>query len=700
MNAVKRSPLDLSVESLASIGPKRAAALSRAGIDRIEDLLYYFPRDYLDRSSVTRIRDLHEDMQATVVGRIIQTEIKQGRRKRFILVLSDDTSLLTCVWFTHLSYWQKKFVVGEWLAVSGKVSRFGNFQMTHPEFDLLGDDREGSGFNTGKIIPVYPSGESLSHVGFDSRGFRRMLAKVTKGFAEKAIETLPAELMMRLQLMPLAEALQQVHFPDSFEKLEQARRRLKFDELFFLELMLALRRNKIITRSDGIAFLKTGDKVTQIVNKLPFELTDAQKRVLHEIRRDMQAPRIMNRLLQGDVGSGKTIVALVAMLIAIENGYQAALMAPTEILAEQHYLTIHKLLEELNVHAVLLLGGQPKKVRQSVLADIVGGDADIIIGTHALIQESVKFRKLGLVIIDEQHRFGVLQRARLREKGGAPDVLVMTATPIPRTLSLTLYGDLDVSILDQLPPGRKPIVTGWRRESERKKIYEFVRGQISEGAQAYVVFPLVEESEKIDLKAATESYIAMSETTFKDFRLGLLHGRMKSDEKEATMAMFKNGDIDLLVSTTVIEVGVDVPNATVMIIEHAERFGLAQLHQLRGRVGRGEKQSYCVLIGYGAVSGDARQRLEIMAETTDGFKIADKDLELRGPGEYFGAKQSGLPELKIADVIEDVELLKSARREAFHLIEQDPVLSNRESLNTRSYFTKHCREKFDLSRIG
>lgn len=700
MNAVKRSPLDLSVESLASIGPKRAAALSRAGIDRIEDLLYYFPRDYLDRSSVTRIRDLHEDMQATVVGRIIQTEIKQGRRKRFILVLSDDTSLLTCVWFTHLSYWQKKFVVGEWLAVSGKVSRFGNFQMTHPEFDLLGDDREGSGFNTGKIIPVYPSGESLSHVGFDSRGFRRMLAKVTKGFAEKAIETLPAELMMRLQLMPLAEALQQVHFPDSFEKLEQARRRLKFDELFFLELMLALRRNKIITRSDGIAFLKTGDKVTQLVNKLPFELTDAQKRVLHEIRRDMQAPRIMNRLLQGDVGSGKTIVALVAMLIAIENGYQAALMAPTEILAEQHYLTIHKLLEELNVHAVLLLGGQPKKVRQSVLADIVGGDADIIIGTHALIQESVKFRKLGLVIIDEQHRFGVLQRARLREKGGAPDVLVMTATPIPRTLSLTLYGDLDVSILDQLPPGRKPIVTGWRRESERKKIYEFVRGQISEGAQAYVVFPLVEESEKIDLKAATESYIAMSETTFKDFRLGLLHGRMKSDEKEATMAMFKNGDIDLLVSTTVIEVGVDVPNATVMIIEHAERFGLAQLHQLRGRVGRGEKQSYCVLIGYGAVSGDARQRLEIMAETTDGFKIADKDLELRGPGEYFGAKQSGLPELKIADVIEDVELLKSARREAFHLIEQDPVLSNRESLNTRSYFTKHCREKFDLSRIG
>jgi len=699
MQAAQRTPLDRPVEALSSIGPKRAAALNQAGIFRIEDLLYHFPRRYLDRTTVTRIRDLREEMQATVVGRIIQTEIKQGRKKRFVLVLSDDTSLLTCVWFSHLSYWQKKFVVGEWLAVSGKVSRFGNFQMTHPEFDLLGDDREGSGFNTGKIIPLYPSGESLSHVGFDSRGFRRLLIKVTKGFAAKVAETLPDEMVDRLHLMPLADALQQVHFPDSFEKLEQARHRLKFDELFFLELMLALRKNRYTTKSDGIAFTRVGEKVTALLQNLPFDLTDAQKRVLREIRRDMKSTRPMNRLLQGDVGAGKTIVALVAMLIAVENGYQAALMAPTEILAEQHFLTIHKMLEEIEVHTVLLLGGQSKKERQAAL-QAIENNADIIVGTHALIQESVNFKKLGLAIIDEQHRFGVLQRATLRDKGLTPDVLVMTATPIPRTLSLTLYGDLDVSILDELPAGRKPIISGWRREAERKKIYEFVRDQLSAGAQAYVVFPLVEESEKIDLKAAVESYEAMAATTFKDFHLGLLHGRMKSDEKEAVMAAFKNGDIDLLVSTTVIEVGVDVPNATVMVIEHAERFGLAQLHQLRGRVGRGVKQSYCILIGYGQLSGDARQRLDIMAETTDGFKIADKDLELRGPGEYFGARQSGLPNLKIADVIEDVALLKQARQEAFRLVEADPGLSQEKSLNTRSYFIKHFREKFDLVNVG
>jgi ATP-dependent DNA helicase RecG len=358
------------------------------------------------------------------------------------------------------------------------------------------------------------------------------------------------------------------------------------------------------------------------------------------------------------------------------------------------------MLEEIDVHTVLLLGGQSKKDRQMVLEAIVSGDAKIVVGTHALIQENVDFKKLGLVIIDEQHRFGVMQRATLKEKGLSPDVLVMTATPIPRTLSLTLYGDLDVSILDELPSGRKPIITGWRRESERKKIYEFVHDQVTDGAQVYIVFPLVEESEKIDLKSAVESYDAMRETMFKDFRLGLLHGRLKSGEKESVMAAFKNGELDILVSTTVIEVGVDVPNATVMVIEHAERFGLAQLHQLRGRVGRGEKQSFCILIGYGNLSGDAFERLKVMTETTDGFKIADKDLELRGPGEYFGTKQSGLPDLKIADVIQDMEMLKVARKEAFALVERDPQLVLAEHENTRSHFVKHYRDKYDLASIG
>jgi ATP-dependent DNA helicase RecG len=692
--------LQQPVDVLTSIGPKRAAALAQSGVQTIEDLFYYFPRRYLDRSTVTPIRDLHEEQTATVVGRIIQTGIKTGRRNRFFLVLSDETSLLTCVWFVHVQHWQKVFQPGEWLAVSGKVTRFGTFQMTHPEFDLLGDDKDSSGFNTGKIVPVYPSSEALAQVGLDSRGFRRMIAKLCDGFAEDIGETLPQDIVTRQQLAPLDAALKAVHFPASFDELENVRRRLKFDELFFLELMLALRKRRYSTQSGGIAFTRVGDKVKQLLSILPFELTEAQKRVLHEIRADMKSGHAMNRLLQGDVGSGKTVVALIAMLIAVENGYQAAIMAPTEILAEQHYLTIHHLLEEIGVSTILLIGGQRKKVRQDVLAEIAAGRAQIIVGTHALIQENVEFERLGLVIIDEQHRFGVMQRATLRDKGANPDLLVMTATPIPRTLSMTVYGDLDVSILDQLPAGRKPIITSWRSGTSRAKIYKFVRDQVTDGNQAYVVFPLVEESEKIDLKAAVESYEAMRSDYFKSFSLGLIHGRMKAEEKEVVMSAFKRGEIDVLVSTTVIEVGVDVPNASLMVIEHAERFGLTQLHQLRGRVGRGDKQSYCILIAHGRLSSEARERLETMAETTDGFKIAEKDLQLRGPGDYFGTQQSGLPDFKIANVLTDGALLAAARNEAFQLVERDPQLSAPDDLNTRGYFSRRYRDYYDLSWVS
>ncbi|MBN1466991.1 ATP-dependent DNA helicase RecG [candidate division KSB1 bacterium] len=692
--------LEQSVQVLASIGPKRALALGDAGIATLEDLLYYFPRRYLDRSTVTPIRDLKENEDATVVGRIIQADVQAGRKSRFVLALSDNTSILTCVWFSHVRYWQKKFIVGEWLAVSGKVSRFGVYQMTHPEFDLLGDDKENVGFNTGKIVPVYPSSEALTRVGFDSRGFRRITGRMMEGLSAKVEEILPAHLRESQNLMPLVQALKHIHYPDSFAALEAARHRLKFDELFFMQLMLAFRRKRFTAEAGGIAFDKVGDKVKRLIDALPFDLTEAQKKVLHEIRADMKSTKAMNRLLQGDVGSGKTIVALVTILIAVENGYQAALMAPTEILAEQHFLTIYHLLQTIDVQAVLLLGGQPKTLRAGILADIASGRAQIVIGTHALIQEQVEFCKLGLIIVDEQHRFGVMQRAMLKKKGQNPDVLVMTATPIPRTLSLTLYGDLHVSIIDQLPAGRKPVVTAWRSDSQRKKIYDFVRQQVKSGAQVFTVFPLVEESEKSDLKSAVESYEAMRATTFKDYRVGLLHGRMKSDEKETTMASFKNGDIDILVCTTVIEVGVDVPNATVMVVEHAERFGLAQLHQLRGRVGRGDKQSYCILIAYGALSGDARERLDVMAATTDGFKIADKDLELRGPGEFFGTKQSGLPALKIADVIHDIDILYRARKEAFDLVERDPQLVESNHVNTRTYFNNHFKGRYNLAWVG
>ena len=695
-----RSFLDRPIEQLQGIGPKRARTLQDAGIHILEDLLYYFPRRYLDRSTVTRIEDLKADTETTVVGRVVRYGMKRGRRVRFILIVSDGTGYLSCVWFSRLSYWNRLFREGEWLALSGKVSYFAGFQMAHPEFDRLGLEADGEFVHTGKIIPLYSSSESLTRAGLDSRGFRRLMHGLLKKAADRVEESLPAAVLERHGLIPLQQALSNIHFPASMEQLRAARLRLKFDELFFLELMLAFRKRQQSQGRGGIRFERVGIQVPRLLETLPFELTEAQKRVVREIRADMKAARPMNRLLQGDVGSGKTVVAVIAMLIAVENGYQAAIMAPTEILAEQHFLSIRQIVSTIDIEVVLLVGGQSRSEREQILESISSRRARIIIGTHALIQEGVEFDQLGLVIIDEQHRFGVMQRALLRGKGLNPDVLVMTATPIPRTLSLTVYGDLDVSILDQLPAGRKPVTTTWRRDSSRKKIYRFARDQVEAGARVYVVFPLVEESEKIDLKAATDSYEKMRSGFFKDYRLGLLHGRMKNDEKEQVMSAFKAGDIDILVSTTVIEVGVDVPDATLMIIEHAERFGLTQLHQLRGRVGRSDKVSHCILIAYEPISAEAEQRLETMAATNDGFKIAEKDLQLRGPGEFFGTKQHGLPELRIADVVADVELLTRARREAFQLAREDPQLLAHEDMGTRRFFLKNYRDRYDLAWVG
>ncbi len=692
--------LQTSVQFLKGIGEKRAQALKEVEVETVLDLFYYFPRRYLDRSHITAIKDLKEGMMATVVGKIEFCGVKRGRKSRFIAAVSDGTGIMHCVWFNRMEYWNKIFEQGETVAFSGKVGFFGNFQMVHPEFDRLSDEGEPDFLHTGRIIPLYPSSESLSRVGLDSRGFRRIIRSGLKSYASQLQETLPADILKRQHLLPLKAAIENVHFPKEKKLLAGARRRLKFDELFFLELMLAYRRRSVELTRKGIEFLKVGERTRRLIESLPFELTEAQKRVIREISDDMKKDTPMNRLLQGDVGAGKTIVALIAMMMALENGYQSALMAPTEILAEQHFLTIHKMLEDLGVKVALLIGAQKKNERTEILEMIKSGEAGIVIGTHALIQEGVEFKKLGLAIIDEQHRFGVMQRAVLMEKGLNPDVLVMTATPIPRTLSLTLYGDLDVSILDELPPGRQPVKTVWRSESKRNEIYNFVKNRLQSGDQVYIVFPLIEESEKIDLKAAIENYENLKSGILSNFKIGLLHGRMKSADKEQVMADFKAGTIQVLVSTTVIEVGVDVPNATIMIIENAERFGLPQLHQLRGRVGRGTKKSYCFLIAKSPVSAEARIRLDTVAKTNDGFKIAEVDLQLRGPGEFFGTRQHGLPQLRIADLIKDTELLLKARDEAFEFARRDRQLEHWESLPSRVNFFKEYHDKVELARVG
>ena len=688
------------IQFVKGVGEKRARLLNENGIETLEDLIYLFPRRYLDRTSITPLKNARSGEEITIVGKVISTRIVEGRKKRLILLIGDGTGFLQCIWFQMISYWKKQFTVGELVSVSGKLTWFDGLQMTHPDFDKLGDGNDLNKLNTGTIVPQYPSTEALTSMGLHSRGIRQLIFNSLKDYGESIKESLPESLIEKRNLIPLRVALKSVHFPKTEDELKAAQLRLKFDELFFLEVALALRKKAFQMQTKGFSFKDVGQKTRDLIAGLEFELTDAQKRVLREIWADMKSSNPMSRLVQGDVGSGKTIVALITMLMVVENGFQAALMAPTEILAEQHFRNAEKMMATVGVKVVLLLGGQRKRERERIRQLIETGEADIVIGTHALIQGDVHYRKLGLAIVDEQHRFGVLQRAALQGKGEQPDVLVMTATPIPRTLSMTLYGDLDVSIIDELPAGRKPILTVKRSAAKRKEVYHYVRDELVQGAQAYIVFPLVEESEKIDLRAAQETYEKVKDGFFSDFEVGLLHGRLNSEEKEDVMARFKAKDIDLIIATTVIEVGVDVPNATIMVIEHAERFGLTQLHQLRGRVGRGVKESVCVLLYDAAISADGRIRLNTMCETNDGFLIAEKDLELRGPGEFFGTRQHGLPDLKIASLVSDGSILKEAREDAFHIVGDQRKLQEtlRRAQNIRIF--KRFQESMALAGVG
>lgn len=700
--------LQSDVKFLSGIGPKRSETLNEIGIFTVWDLLNYFPRRYLDRTNISLIRQLRVDEAATVVGRVENFGLiknKSGRGSRFRLILSDDTGSINLIWFQGAQYYEKAFEIGEVLAVYGKVDFYGRErQITHPEFDRLSGEDDENFLHTGAIIPVYPSSEALRRKWFDSRGFRRLI-KPLLDLTDEIEESLPLEIRESYKLLNRAATYRQIHFPLTHDSLHKAQERIKFEELFFLQLLMAYRKSQIHATQKGIVFEKIGDKTKELIDQLPFQLTEAQKNVMREIRADMKSVHPMNRLIQGDVGSGKTIVAIMTMLIAVENGFQTAFMAPTEILAEQHYYVLQEYLWGMNVNVVLIKGGQKKSEREKILHDIQTHQADIVVGTHAIFQEHVDFDKLGLIVIDEQHRFGVMQRAEMRkksvEKGFNPDVLVMTATPIPRTLAMSLYGDLDISIIGELPTGRKPIKTALRREDAREKIYQFIRDEVKKGRQCYIVYPLIEASEKTDLKAATEAYEKLSAKTFSDLRLGLLHGKMKSAEKQEIMTQFKNQKLDVLVSTTVIEVGVNVPNSTIMLIEHAERFGLTQLHQLRGRVGRGGEQSYCILlVGKDRLMDETEHRLKIMEETTDGFRIAEEDLKLRGPGEFFGTKQSGIPELKLAHILYDQDIMKLARTAAFELVKTDPQLRHAQNAGVRKKFETEYKDKMELGSVG
>lgn len=721
--------IDSPIQYLKTVGPKKAEIFSSIGINTINDLLYFFPYRYLDRSTILNSSRVVNFIasgfkgEVTIIGKVVDTEeIYYGRKSIFKVSMKDEKGFFECVWFRSIKFFRDRFQPDEYYAISAKpvITKYGHLQFVHPDFDKLSSNESEDFLHTGKIIPFYKIHEELKKVNLGELSIRKLIRNTVLAFRDQITETLPSHIIKKNNLLNIKSTISNKHFPESTELLGRAEHRLKFEELFYIESLIALKKHNYHSKVSGKSYELDKNLLKQFLKSLPFQLTNAQTKVLHDIRLDMESDKPMSRLIQGDVGSGKTVVAVIAMLIAVSNNKQAALMAPTEILAIQHYENIKNMFSNFPIEIELLVGGQKAKDKREIHSKIEQGKTGIYIGTHALIEKKSNFANLGIAIIDEQHRFGVAQRSKLVSKSSAPDVLVMSATPIPRTLTMTLYGDLDVSIIDELPKNRIPIKTYLRSDSKLEQIYKFTITKLKDELQAFIVYPLVEESEKLDLKAAETYYNDLKETVFKNFQVGLIHGRMSWDEKREVMLNFAKKKFDILVSTTVIEVGIDIPNASIMIINDAHRFGLSQLHQLRGRIGRGNNQSHCILVtsdnlskrqhdasfNFDFLSDSQIQknktiiRLNSLVKYSSGFKLAEIDLKLRGPGDIYGTQQSGIPKFKYADLISDQKILLKAKQEAFKIIEIDPKLKQKENAIMRKVIKNQYKDNFWYSTIG
>ncbi len=698
-----QTALSLPITSISGVGPRIAALFTRKDIKTIEELLYFLPRRYEDRRHISLIAETVPGVKQIVVGRVVHAELRfYGRKKVFEALIEDSSGVIKAKWFKGQElFFRNAFKPNARVILAGVIVGFPfEREIIHPDFEILSEG-EDQLLHFKRIVPIYSE-----TAGLPQKTIRRITWRAVRDFAPLMMSPIPENIIKSRSLMDFRNAFRMVHFPDNDHNIDDyqqmhsaAHRRLIYDEFFFFQLGMALRKKGQLLEK-GISFNVNPEMLRNLYNILPFSLTGAQSRTIAEIGKDMASPLPMNRLLQGDVGSGKTIVATVAAVVACANGYQTAIMAPTEILAEQHYRNISELLDKLGIKCELLTGNLSAPQKAEVLEKIENGRSGFVVGTHALIQGKVVFKKLGLVVIDEQHRFGVVQRAALRKKGQIPDVLVMTATPIPRTLAMTVYGDLDVSVIDEMPPGKQPTRTKVFSEAQRSRVYEIIRREVKKGNQVFIVYPLVEASENLDLKDAVRMAEHLHKNVFPELNVGLVHGRMKGKEKEQVMSDFVGMKINILVATTVIEVGIDIPAASLMVIEHAERFGLSQLHQLRGRVGRGGAPSYCILLVQKPSSEDARKRLRIMEETNDGFRIAEEDLAIRGPGEFMGTRQSGLPDFRIANIARDGRILSEAKEDAFSVVDDDPYLTDPNHSELRDVLLRRWEGRLSLAKTG